>query len=93
MAGGSALGAVGGGTFGAAAGLAESAHLGALGGLAVADATFGGAVAGTVVGGAVGAVGGGLIIGGMYIANRFNTGPLTSRSGTPLTPRTINACP
>ena len=94
MAGGAGLGAVGGATFGIAAGVAEGAHLGALGGLAVADATFGGVVAGTVVGGALGVVGGGVIIGGMYIANRFNTGGLTSRPGNPaLTPRTINACP
>jgi hypothetical protein len=88
MAGGSALGAVGGATFGTGASVAEGAHLEALGGLAVADAAFGGTIAGTVVGDALGAVGGGLIIGGMYVTNRFNTGPLTSRSGTP-----INACP
>lgn len=95
MAGGAALGAIGGGTFGLAAGVAEGAHLGALGGLAVADATFGGAVAGTVVGGAAGAVGGGIIIGGIYVANRFNTGPVTSsRRGNPaLAPRPANTCP
>ena len=93
--GGGALGAIGGMSFGIAAGVAEGAHLGALGGLAVADAAFGGAVAGTVVGGALGAVGGGFIIGGMYVANRFNTGGLTSSrpSNPALTPRTINACP
>jgi hypothetical protein len=95
MAGGAAVGAVGGATFGVAAGVAEGAHLGALGGLAVADATFGGAVAGTVVGGAVGVGVGGLVIGGMYVANRFNTGGLTSArpSNPALTPRTINVCP
>ena len=95
MAGGAALGAIGGGTFGLAAGVAEGAHLGALGGLAVADATFGGAVAGTVVGGAAGAVGGGIIIGGIYVANRFNTGPVTSsrRSNPLFAPRPANTCP
>lgn len=94
MAGGAALGAVGGMTFGTAAGVAESAHLGALGGLAVADAAFGGAVAGAVVGGALGAVGGGLIIGTIYYANRPANRGSTYVSGNPaLRPRIINVCP
>jgi len=95
MAGGASLGAVGGATFGLAAGVAEGAHLGALGGLAVADATFGGAVLGTLVGGATGALGGGIVIGGIYIANRFGTGPLTSsRPGNPaLAPTPAYSCP
>ncbi len=94
LAGGAGIGAAGGAAFGVTAGVAEGAHLGALGGLAVADATFSGTVLGTVVGGALGMVGGGLVIGGMYVANRFSTGGLTSsRPGNPaLTPRTINAC-
>ena len=95
MAGGAALGAVGGMTFGLAAGVVEGAEMGALGGLAVAEAIGNGAAAGTVVGGALGVVGGGAFIGGMYVANRFNTGGLTSsrRSNPALTPRTINVCP
>ena len=93
--GGAGLGAVAGAAYGAAAGVAEGAQLGALAGLAVADATFSGAVLGTVVGGALGLTVGGLVIGGMYMANSFNTGGMTSsRRGNPaLTPSTINACP
>jgi hypothetical protein len=94
MAGGAAVGAVGGMTLGAAAGVAESAHLGALGGLAVADATFGGGVVGTVVGAGTGLGVGALVIGGLYVANRFGTAPSTYRPGNlALTPRTLNVCP
>ena len=73
----------------------EAAITRALGGLAVADATFGGAVFGTLVGGVTGALGGGIVIGGIYIVNRFGTGPLTSsRPGNPaLAPTPAYSCP
>lgn len=92
---GGSVGAVSGGVFGTAAGVAEGAHLGAIGGLAVAEATFGGAVAGAVLGAATTGVVTGVVLGGAYLANKFGTGPLTSsRSANPLlAPRSGNTCP
>jgi RHS repeat-associated protein len=57
MGGLGGLGFVLGGATGLGIGLAEATHFGAIGGLVVADATAGGAIAGGVIGAAVGAVG------------------------------------
>lgn len=93
MAIGGGVGAVNGALFGAAAGALEGAHLGAIGGLAVADATFSGAVVGTTVGAATGGIVSGVALGSIYVANRFGTGPVTrSRAGNPV-PRSGASCP
>jgi len=57
---------IAGGVAGASIVSAEAAHMGALGGLVVADAVASGAIGGAVVGGAVGAVVGVGIAGGYY---------------------------
>ena len=95
MGAGGGTGAAVGSVLGTPAGVAEGGHLGILAGLGVADAAGAGAVAGTAVGGALGLAGGGVLIGGIYLANRFGTGGLTSSrpSNPALTPRIINACP
>ena len=89
---GGALGAVGGGTLGIGAGVAESSNLAAIGGLAVADAGATGAFAGIMVGSGVGALAGGVLIGGAYVAHKYGTGPLTSAkpSNPALIPKPTN---
>jgi uncharacterized protein RhaS with RHS repeats len=76
MIGGAMLGigtfaGIAGGMAGASWAGAEAAHMGALGGIAIADGVASGAVAGAVVGGAVGVVvGGGIAVGYYYYATR-----------------------
>lgn len=84
---GGSLGSVGGGTFGLAAGIAESGNLGALAGLGVADAVATGAFMGIMAGTGVGVVAGGVLIGGLYIMHNFGTGPVTSAK--PMNPALI----
>ncbi len=69
---GSVLGGMGlvgtaGGILGLGAGVAEAGHMGALGGVVIAEAVVGGAVAGAVIGAAAGMGVAGLVIGGIYL--------------------------
>jgi hypothetical protein len=92
MLGGAAAGGAVGATVGVAVGVAEGG--GILAPIVIASATTDAAMAGIAIGGA-GSVGvGAVIVGGMYLANRFGTGGITSsRPGNPaLTPKIINVC-
>ena len=94
MATGAAVVGAAGGIAGGAAGAAEAVHLGALGGLAVADGVASGTFLGITVGSGIGLVAGGVIIGTIYAANRPPNPGSTYISRNPaLVARTINVCP
>jgi hypothetical protein len=73
LTGGTAIG-VAGCAAGTAAGVTEAAHLGILGGLAIADAAAAGAITGVTIGTAGGALIGVAIVGGIALMSSSGTG-------------------
>ena len=89
IAGSMAVGATFGGTTGlaagTAAGVAEAGHRGGIvGAAAVPDAAFAGFAGGVAAGTALGVGVGTVTVGTMWVASKFNTGPLTSRNSLPV---------